>query len=410
MRSSTARLSRFTALGFLATLATVASSGLACSSTKATPPAAAASAPDDSENGPEDAGALPAWLSNAKVVVSGPDDTSLDCRTVICRHNENTDLVTWNGAIWFIHRTAVSQVLGPNSALHIYKSTDDGVTFTETARIDAPVDRDIRDPHFYVVGDRLHVKALARLPVLSERDSNVDTLAMEMHSDDGVTWSDLMAVGPKGQSFWRIKEHAGTYFSAAYEDGDKAVTLFSSTDGLAWTKGALVYGTSADTPLETELVFMPSGKLLALVRMDGSENELLGDQGRLRTKICWADAPYTTFDCPDEISGQRLDGPVAFFVGERLFVIARKHLQGMGKKRTSLFELGGKLEGGPLTIKEWGELPSAGDTSYAGVAMRSDGKALVTWYSGRLAKDQIWLLGMIEATNVWQGVIDFSKL
>lgn len=386
---------------------------LGCSSSKAAPDVdagASSAAGPDGVDGREDAGTLPSWLSDARVVVAGPDDTSLDCRSVICRHNENTDLVSWNGAIWFIHRTANSQVLGPNSALHVYRSTDDGATFVETARIDAPSDRDLRDPHFYVVGSRLHVKALARLPVLSERDSNVDTLAMEMHTDDGAAWSPLVPMGPKGQSFWRIKEHAGTFFTAAYEDGDQAVTLFTSTDGLAWTKGATVYGESADTPLETELVFMPSGKLLALVRMDGSENELLGDQGRLRTKTCWADAPYTSFDCPGELAGQRLDGPLAFFSGPRLFVVARKHLQGTGKKRTSLFELGGTLEGGPLSIKEWGELPSAGDTSYAGVAMRTDGKALVTWYSGNLAKDEIWLLGMIAPTSIWQGVIDLSKL
>jgi len=37
---------------------------------------------------------------------------------------------------------------------------------------------------------------------------------------------------------------------------------------------------------------MPSGKLLALVRMDGTDAELLGDMGRLRTKICWADTSY----------------------------------------------------------------------------------------------------------------------
>ncbi len=74
-------------------------------------------------------------------------------------------------------------------------------------------------------------------------------------------------------------------------DGDKSVSLFSSKDGVAWAQGAVVYGVSVDTPLETELTFMPSGKLLALVRMDGTDEELLGDSGRLRTKICWADPP-----------------------------------------------------------------------------------------------------------------------
>lgn len=390
----------------------LAIAGCSSSSPPSAPASTAADAglDEESANAPESPGNAPAWLSGTKRLVAGPDDTSLDCRTRICRHNENTDLVTWKNAIWLVHRTAVSQVLGPNSALHVYRSTDDGASFTETARIEAPLDRDIRDPHFYVVGDRLHLKALTRLPVLSERDSNVDTIAVEMHSDDGATWSAQTPIGPKGESFWRIKEHAGTQFTASYQDGDRAVTLFSSTDGLAWAKGAAVYSVAADTPLETELVFMPSGKLLALVRMDGTNDELLGDQGRLRTKICWADAPYASFTCPGEISGQRLDGPLAFFSGSRLFVVARKHLQGTGKKRTSLFELTGDFAGGPLAIADRGDLPSAGDTSYAGVALRSDGKALVTWYSGRLQKDSIWLLGMIDVTNVWQGVIDLSKI
>jgi hypothetical protein len=394
----------------LAALVTLGASGAGCSSSSGS---TATTSPDAGDDTPPEVpiAPLPPWLSDAKVIVAGPDDPYIDCRTVICRHNENTDLVTFKGAIWFVHRTAVSQVLGPNSALHVYRSTDDGVTFTETARIPAPSDRDIRDPHFYVVGDTLHVKALTRLPVLSARDSDVQTIAMEMHSSDGVTWSPLVPVGPATESFWRIKEHAGSYYTASYEDGDKSVTLFSSPDGIAWTKGAVVWDKAEDTPLETELVFMPSGKLLALVRMDGTDQELLGDEGRLRTKVCWADPPsYAAFTCPQDLDGQRLDGPLAFWVGPRLFVVARKHLQGTGKKRTSLFELGGTLEGGPLTIAELGELPSAGDTSYAGVAMRSDGRAVVTWYSGQLAKDEAWVVGMIDVTNIWSGVIDFSKL
>jgi hypothetical protein len=397
-------------LGGIALVGVLACTSAACGSSSEETPAVDS---EDAGDGipPEDAGTLAPWLSGARVVVAGPDDTSLDCRTVICRHNENTDLVTWNGAIWFIHRTSNSQVLGPNSALHIYKSIDDGQTFTETARIPAPPDRDVRDPHFYVASGKLFVKALTRLPVLSARDSNVDTVAVEIHSEDGVAWSPFAAIGPRAESFWRIKERAGTYFTASYADGDTSVTLFTSKDGTTWTKGAVVYDVAADGPLETELAFMPSGKLLALVRMDGNEAELLGDEGRLRTKVCWADPPaYAAFTCPQDIVGQRLDGPVAFFAGPRLFVIARKHLQGSGRKRMSLFELGGTLEGGPLTIKDWGDFPSAGDTSYAGVVMRADGRALVSWYSGQLAKDEIWLLGMIGPTNIWQGVVDVSRL
>jgi hypothetical protein len=362
---------------------------------------------------------LPAWLTSARIAVSGETTNNMDCRAGVCRHSENTDLVDWQGAVYLVHRTAESQVLGPNSSLRVSRSTDGGQTFTLQAILPAPVDRDIRDPHFYVVGNALTIKTLTRLPppgAASERDSNVETLPQSSSSSDGVTWSALApftdgtATTWETHSFWRIKEQAGVYYSAAYLDGDLSVTLFSSTDGVTWTKGADVYTVSADTPLETELTFMPSGKLLALVRMDGTDAELLGNTGRLRTNVCWADPPYASFSCPQIFDGERLDGPLTFFHAGRLFVIGRKHLGADGRKRTSLYEITGTLEGGPLSIKEWGELPSAGDTSYAGVAALDATHALVSWYSSNVAKDEDWFSGLLDVSDIWVGTIDFSKL
>src|SRR3954447_23208471 len=66
--------------------------------------------------------------------------------------------------------------------------------------------------------------------------------------------------------------------------------------------------------------------------------------------------------------GVRLDGPVAFHWHGRLFMIARKHLEGEGVRKRTAYEITGDLEGGPLRITELGVLPSAGDTSNAGVA------------------------------------------
>ncbi len=359
--------------------------------------------------GDDDGGGQPAWIESAAILVPGVGVDNKMCRVDLCPHHENTDLITWNGAIWLVHRSAVSQILGPNSALHVYKSTDSGVSFVHQAKIDAPVDRDIRDPHFYIVGSELHLKALTRLPVVSSRDSDVDTIAVNAHSSDGVTWSALTPIGPPTWSFWNIEKHGDTLYTAAYEDGDKSVVMYSSTDGLVWTRGALVYGVSADTPLETELVFMPSGKLLALVRMDGTDEELLGGTGRLRTKVCWADPPYAQFACPDELTGQRLDGPVSWFWNGRLFVLARKHIAGT-RKRTALFEITGTLEGGPIGIREWGEVPSAGDTAYGGVAALGGSRFVITWYSGELARNDTWGVGILRPTDIWKATLDLSKL
>lgn len=387
---------------------------LSCSSTSN------GNAPTTSTCGPTPTD-VPAWLSNAKILACGHSNAEQDCRTGICQHNENVDTMAWRGAIYLVHRTALSQVLGPNSALHVYRSTDGGVTFTDLATIPAPIaplgsddkataGRDLRDPCFYVVGDRLMIKALTRLPVTSARDSNVDTIAINVATTDGVHWSAMKEMGPVGWSFWRIKQIGGVYYTAAYEDGDKSVVLFSSTDGLTWTKGATVWDVAADTPLETELQEMPSGRMLALVRMDGTNDELFGNQGRLRTKVCWSMPPYDKFDCPAEIDGQRLDGPITFTWKNRLFIVARRHLQPTNKKRTTLFEITGTLDGGPIDVRAIGDLPSAGDTSYAGVAPIDDHRFVVSWYSGDIVDDVDWVQGMLGLSDVWTATIDSNKL
>jgi hypothetical protein len=353
------------------------------------------------------------WLTDARLLVDGYHATTSECRTGICAHNENTDLAVFQGATYLVHRTADSQLLGPNSSLRVSRSTDHGATWALLAVLPAINGRDLRDPCFYEIDGKLAIKALTRLPVVSLRDSDVDTVAVGAVSPDaGKTWSALAPIGPATWSYWRIRDDAaGVHYTAAYEDGDKQVDLFASTDGTTWTRRATIYDRSEDTPLETELVFVPSGKLLALVRMDGTDNELLGGEGRLRTKVCWAAPPFTSWDCARELTGVRLDGPVAWWHGARLFVVARKHYrEEQARKRTALYELTGDLDGGDLVIVEHGELPSSGDTAYAGVAPIDRDRYLVTWYTSPLPSDPPWLLGVLGPTDVWQATLDLSRL
>lgn len=347
------------------------------------------------------------WLVDSKMLFDGYDETNTDCRTGPCVHDENTDLIVFHDATYLVHRTAESQILGPNSSLRVYRSDDHGKTWSAPVIIPAPMDRDLRDPSFYVdaAGD-LSIKAITRLPVTSARDSNVDSVSIRTYSSDGgATWSELTPIGPEMWSFWRVKADTdGMLYSAAYEDGDMAVKLFSSADGVTWTPGATIYDIAEDTPLETELMFA-NGVMTAYVRMDGTNDEILGNAGRLRTKLCTAQRPYTTFDCSQELDGVRLDGPVAWTYENRTFMVARKHLmEARDRKRTALYELSG------TTWVEHGEFPSAGDTSYAGVAPISAGKFLVTYYSSNLHEDPPWSLGMLGPTDIWQATIDLSAL
>src|SRR5205807_957097 len=127
-------------------------------------------------------------------------------------------------------------------------------------------------------------------------------------------------------------------------------------------------------------------------------------------KVCSAAAPYTSFSCPTEIAGQRLDGPAAFFYQDRLFVVAREHLQAQRRKRTALFELVGDAEAGALSARVWGELPSAGDTAYAGVVGLDEGRVLLSWYSSNLDQDPNWVIGILDATDIWLGTLDLGRL
>jgi hypothetical protein len=352
----------------------------------------------------------PVWLEDARIQTQGVGVANTDCRNGICQHNENTDMVRYQGALYLVHRTARSQILGPNSALHIFRSTDGGKSFDDVAILQAPPDRDLRDPCFYQVGNDLYIKALTRLPVTSPRDTGVDTVAVGFKTSDGSNWTALNAIGPEQWSFWRIQKKDGIYYNAAYHDGDTAVALFTSTDGVHWIQGADIWTMSADTTVETELQFQPDGALLALVRMDGNNQELLGDSGRLRTNVCVAQPPYTSFTCPMQLMGVRLDGPLAFFWNGRSFMVARKHLGADDRKRTALYELTGNLSAGDVQIKEWGELPSAGDTSYAGQVALDDHRVMVSWYSSDIKTDENWSSGLLDASDIWLGVINFQKL
>src|SRR2546426_12813108 len=92
-------------------------------------------------------------VEDAEVLIDGFSSTEQDCRSQICAHNENTDLIVYRGATYLVHRTAESQVLGPNSSLRVSRSDDHGATWTLLAVMPAIEDRDLRDPHFYVLPD-----------------------------------------------------------------------------------------------------------------------------------------------------------------------------------------------------------------------------------------------------------------
>ena len=55
------------------------------------------------------------------------------------------------------------------------------------------------------------------------------------------------------------------------------------------------------------------------------------------------------------------------------------------------------------------DLPSAGDTSYAGVVIKDD-DLYVSYYSSDVGRDYAWLLGAVMPSDVWMAKVPLSNL
>jgi hypothetical protein len=99
----------------------------------------------------------------------------------------------------------------------------------------------------------------------------------------------------------------------------------------------------------------------------------------------------------------RLDGPNLFRVGDAIFAVARHQPEPRGvltrlgsvlsRKRTSIF----RVE--PERLVWLSDLPSAGDTSYAGV-VPSGSDLWIDYYTSRSDRDFPWLLGMFLPSSI----------
>ena len=128
------------------------------------------------------------------------------------------------------------------------------------------------------------------------------------------TYDDVDATGRETfWGFWRFTkreyivagEQRQTLFATGYTDGDIAVGLFASDDGVHWEKRSTIIDSYDDVPSEAELQFFGDNHdtAVALVRLDNQD--ILADG---QTAICTSTEPFETWECGRRIE-QRLDGP-----------------------------------------------------------------------------------------------------
>jgi hypothetical protein len=318
-------------------------------------------------------------------------------------HNSNTDLIGWRDGFLLVHAASPYHLGTPRSRLLVKRSAD-GRAFETLARLQVP-GQDIRDPKLVVIGGRLFLYALPNDSVYATPEGTV--LAT---SDDAVHWTPFEPVGPPGWLFWKPVTRDGvTWYAPAYWHAHGKSILLRSQDGRAWQQVSQIHEGEAND--ETAIEFLPDGRLLATARLEVEPDTLLGNAAA-STLLAVAEPPYTSWR-KTKSAVTRLDGPALFSHAGRVFAVARFQPGARGpftrlgsvfsRKRTSLF----RIE--PDAITWLSDLPSAGDTSYAGVVLR-EGALYAEYYTSRVDRDYPWILGMFLPTDLHMARVPLAAL
>jgi len=308
-------------------------------------------------------------------------------------HDSNTDLLHWRGRFYLVHARSPYHLGSGNAKLVVWRS-DDARTWEKSAEIVTP-DEDLRDPKLVAIGDKLHLYALINHNI--EPEPHATALST---SEDGVSWSPLQTLQPEGWLFWRPKSRDGvTWYVTAYWHEHGASRLLSSRDGVNWDTVSTIH--EGDRNDETALAFLPDGRILVTARLEG---ERAWHQGAAdaATLLAVAAPPYTSWSTSVSKT-TRLDGPVLFEHEGRVFAVGRfdpegydswyRHSSLFGRKRTALYEVR------PDKLVYLSDLPSAGDTAYAGVAVVGD-DLYISYYTSDIERDYSWYLGLVTESNI----------
>ncbi len=324
-------------------------------------------------------------------------------------HNSNTDMIEWQGQFYIAYVSSPYHFANDASVLHVKRSSDLGHTWEQVETFNPPGE-DIRDPKFAVIRGQLFLYALKNTSFVAE-----PYLTVFANTVNGTDWSDFRPVaGVDGWLFWRPKTLDGvTYYNSAYwwEHGKSA--LLKSTDGTAWEIVSTIYAGGRND--ETEIEFLPDGRLLATARLEYGEGEVIFGDPKGSTLIAEAEPPYTTWTKVAESLVTRLDGPYLFSYHNRVYAVGRYQpdlgrtgpLTDQGRslapKRTSLYEV---RESGLAYLTD---LPSDGDTSYVGLVTQGD-TAYASYYTSPINRDWVWLMGMLLPSSVRIAQIDLTAM
>jgi hypothetical protein len=313
------------------------------------------------------------------------------------KHNAFTDLLFWHGVFWLVYVSSPSHFASRKSCLVLLRSSD-AHNWHEVQKFDGGGE-DIRDPKLAVIQGWIFLYALLNQKFDPEPYKTIAT-----HSPDGLNWSRFREVSPRG---WLLGRPATSdnqiWYAPAHRLDHGTAVLLQSTDGTDWSIHSQIFAGKEERADETAIHFLNDGRLIAVTRLEAGSS-LFGSP-QAGTLISVVASPFTAWTQITKSRVTRLDGPTLFGYENQVYAVGRSQpkvsapFQGLGsafsRKRTALFLVQENAEG----LIHLTDLPSCGDTSYAGVAVK-DGKVFISYYTNDPRRDVPWLLGMLLPTRI----------
>ncbi len=230
---------------------------------------------------------------------------------------------------------------------------------------------DARDNYFLNTGEELRLHSFALSPFLPAEDRYMmPAYSTVQVTQDGDTWSAPRSV-MEGAILWKPIFWHNRFWCAGYRrtpEGGSTVELYDSTDGLVWTRQSTV-------AKGNECAMIPRGEdsLWAFVRT--------GDEPR-HMQIWESRLPFSEWRQIGVIP-KVIQAPHLTMIGDDLYLFGREvpTAGADGVKPSSAFRRTKIWRMKGTTAEQVLELPSCGDTSYVGTALRPDGLLLVSYYS-----------------------------
>jgi len=338
------------------------------------------------------AGPLIYWRFRAPTDLHVADSLQMQTMTAVPpdAHHSNTDLFKYNGKYLLVHASSPYHFASKKCRL-VVRTSEDGEHWQKLAEIGVP-DEDVRDPKFALIHGKLFLYFLN-----NTKWEPAPYTTSYCTSDDGISWSLPKKLANEGWLFWRPQTpDEKTWYAPAYWWEHGKATLFKSSDGVEWSEVGPIY--SGDMIDETDICFRPNGEMVMTGRLE-IDPTYWGYHPEGRTVIGISRPPYTEWTLHHSYE-TRLDGPCLFQIGERTYAVGRRHVGGSshmgscwGRKRTSLY----------LVLADrlvfLSDLPSCGDTAYAGVVVDED-SILVSYYTSPPGRDYFWLMGMLSNSSI----------